>query len=236
MFFMFIVTFRLKPGLQRIGSGYVGLGNSFATTKPFALQGPEKTFHDPCCMIMKQLIHLIIFGILTSLVCTSCQNSEKPASLEDRLMRDGVWAADADIQEALKQAEEGQVTAIDKWVSAHPEIAYAAEEKILLIAREIDFNRLSAQLKQPNTEKTQTSISYYHAGEVFYTLIDVRYQISEITFNEPNFSLLWNYRTPLSKETQPKDDLSFPAMAAKNLIQKGLLSSLFDGTARKPKG
>lgn len=178
----------------------------------------------------------MILGILTSLVCTSCQNREKPASLEDRLMRDGVWAADADIQEALQQAADGKAATMEKWVSAHPGIAYAAKEKILLIAREIDFNGLSAQLKQPNTGKTQTAITYYQAGEVLYTPIDVRYQISEITFNEPNFSSLWNFRTPTGNKTQPKEDLSFPAMAAKNLIHKGLLSSLFDGSARKPKG
>ena len=157
------------------------------------------------------------------LLLSSCQDqgSSSP-TLIDRLVRDGNLASHEDIQAALTEAAGGNIAPMETWAKKFPQIAYSKEDQSVVLVQE----------KQDDAQKMQSKISIFQDGETFTTDIDRRYRISEITFDEEHFTL--KYTARFSKDAEPEiRDLSFPASAGKDLIEKGLLSSIFDGSAAK---
>lgn len=157
------------------------------------------------------------------ILLSSCQDKANTfPTLTERLLRDGGQASQEDIQTALAKAAEGNTVTLETWARKFPKVAYSKEEKSVVLVQE----------KQDVAQKMQSTVSIFQGGETFTTTIDRRYRISEIIFDEGKFTL--KYTARFSKDTEPEIlDLSFPASAGKDLIQKGLLSSIFDGSATK---
>jgi hypothetical protein len=155
-----------------------------------------------------------------SLLLSSCQESPSN-TLQDRLIRDGNLASDQDIQEALTQAEAGSGKALDAWAEKFPLVAvFKADQSVVMVQ------------EQQKDAVTHSKLTFYHNGERVSTEIDAKYRIAEVTADDENFTLIFTHRN--SKEETPKTyDLSFPAKEAKTLIERGLISSIFDGTAAK---
>ena len=164
--------------------------------------------------------HFILSLLGGILLLTSCQESPEN-TLQDRLIRDGNLASVQDIHEALTQAEAGSVEALEAWAAKFPQVAVFKEEQSVVMVQE----------EQKDTT-THSKVSFYHKGEHFSADIDAKYKIAEINVDEENFTLIFTHRN--SKEETPQTyDLSFPAKEAKTLIERGLLSSIFDGTTAK---
>ena len=173
----------------------------------------------------KKLLKIILVGVLVGFVFFA-RHRNQITELENVLIRDGDWVADEDIQKALKLADRGNSTPLKDWDEKYKQIAYWEEDQILLIAREIDFNGLSAQLKRPNTANTQSSITFYRKSSVLYTTIDLHYPISEVRQKDGEFTLVGSLRVPETEPIQQSFEISFPVRDARALIQQSALSSL----------
>ena len=173
----------------------------------------------------KKLITIILVGAIVGFIFF-VNHRNKLTELANILIRDGDWATIEDIQKAMKLADRGNGTPLLDWDEEYKQIAYSDENQSLLIAREIDFNGLSAQLKRPNTSNTQTSISFYRKSEVLYTTIAVNYRISEIQEKDGEFTLIGSLRVPENEPMQQSFEISFPTKDASYLIQQSMLSAI----------
>ena len=163
------------------------------------------------------LIISLLSGIL---LLSSCQESPSN-TLQDRLIRDGNLASEQDIQEALTQANAGSSEVLEAWAKKFPQVAVFKEDQSVVLVQE-----------QQKDATTHSKVSFFHKGEHFTADIDAKYKIAEVTADDENFTLIYTHRH--SKEEKPKTfDLSIPAKEAKTLIERGLLSSIFDGTTAK---
>ena len=175
----------------------------------------------------QKLFKIILVGVFVGFVFFA-RHRNQITELGNVLIRDGDWAADEDIQKALKLADRGNGTPLQEWDEKYKQIAYSEEDQILLIAREIDFNGLSAQLKRPNTANTQSSITFYRKSSVLYTTIDLHYRISEVRLKDGEFTLVGSLRVPETEPIQQSFEISFPTSDARSLIQQSDLSALID--------
>ena len=91
----------------------------------------------------KKLLKIILVGVFVGFVFFA-RHRNQLTKLENVLIRNGDWAADENIQKALKLADRGNGTPLIGWDEKYKQIAYSEEDQNLLIAREIDFNLDSA--------------------------------------------------------------------------------------------
>ena len=162
-----------------------------------------------------------IFSLLGGIfLLTSCQESPKNTK-QDSSIQEEIIVSEQDIHEALTQAESVSAETLEEWEKKFPQLAvFKADQSVVLVQ------------EQQKDSTTHSKLNFYHKGEHVSTDIDAKYKIAEVTVDEENFTLIFTHR--FSKEETPTTyPLSFPAKEAKTLIERGLLSSIFDSTSAK---
>jgi hypothetical protein len=81
----------------------------------------------------KKLLKIILVGVFVGFVFFAWQRNQL-TKLENVLIRNGDWAADENIQKALKLADRGNGTPLIGWDEKYKQIAYSEEDQILLFA------------------------------------------------------------------------------------------------------